>query len=118
GGLKIYSTMDLELQKKLEDIYDNFTEYLLGDVNKISAPALISWRRDKSGNILDENNHVIFYSQQNLLDEEFNLIIESNNHEFIDGNLVLKSNKFSTYNNIIDIADYYNIDENKNLVTY
>ncbi|HHV45444.1 MAG TPA: PBP1A family penicillin-binding protein [Tissierellia bacterium] len=118
GGLKIYSTMDLELQKKLEDIYDNFTEYLLGDVNKINAPALISWKRDKSGNILDENNNVIFYSQQNLLDEEFNLIVEANKFEFVDGNLVLKSNKFSTYNNVIDIADYYNIDENKNLVTY
>jgi len=118
GGLKIYSTMDLELQKKLENIYDNFTKVLLGDVNKINAPALISWRRDKSGNILDDNNNVIFYSQQNLLDDEYNLVIGPNNYEFVDGNLVIKSNKFSIYNNVIDIADYYIIDENKNLVTF
>ncbi len=42
GGLKIYSTMDLELQKNLEDIYNNFTEVLLGDPENIKAPALIS----------------------------------------------------------------------------
>lgn len=118
GGLRIYSTMNLELQKKLEYIYDNFTEMLLGNVDNISAPALIRWRRDKAGNILDENNHIIFYSQQNLLDEEYNLILGTNEYEFVDGNLILKSKKFSVYNNVIDIADYYNIDDKKNLVTY
>lgn len=118
GGLKIYSTMDLELQKKLEYIYDNFTEILLGEVNKINAPALISWSRDKAGNILDESKNIIFYSQQNLLDEEFNLILGANEYELTDGNLVLKSKKLSVYNNVIDIADYYNIDEKKNLVTF
>ena len=118
GGLRIYSTMNLELQKKLEYIYDNFTEILLGDVDNISAPALIKWKRDKAGNILDENNNIIFYSQQNLLDEEYNLILGTNEYEFADDNLVLKSRKFSVYNNVIDIADYYNIDDKKNLVTY
>jgi len=29
GGLKIYSTMDIELQRQLEDVYNNFTEVLL-----------------------------------------------------------------------------------------
>ena len=41
GGLKIYSTMDLELQKELEDVYNNFTEILLGILKKLKAPPLL-----------------------------------------------------------------------------
>lgn len=118
GGLKIYSTMDLEIQKKLENIYDNFTEVLLGNTDNITAPALINLSKDKAGNIIDENNNILFYNINNILDENNNLIFGSNEYEFLDGNLVIRSNKLSTYNNVIDITDYYRIDENKNLVTH
>ncbi len=49
GGLRIYSTMDLELQKELEDVYNNFTEVLLNPEN-IKGPALITWRLNNEGN--------------------------------------------------------------------
>ena len=42
GGLKIYSTMDISLQQKLEDVYNNFTEILLGNSEKIKGPAFVS----------------------------------------------------------------------------
>lgn len=118
GGLRIYSTMDLELQKRLEDIYNNFTEVLLGNPENIKGPALISWKRDGAGNIVDERNNIVYYNQQNLLDENLNLIIGKDGFELIDNNLIIKSRKLSTYNNVIDISDYYSIDEKKNLVTH
>ncbi len=118
GGLKIYTTMDLELQRKVENIYDNFTEMLLGNPKNIGAPALISWKRDKAGNILDENNNIIFYSKNNLLNSESNLIIEKGTYELTDNNLTINNKKLAIYGNTIDIDDYYVIDENKNLVTH
>lgn len=118
GGLKIYSTMDIELQKQLEDVYNNFTEILLGDPERIKGPALITWRLNNQGNIVDERGRVIFYKKENLLDENHNLIIENGDYELVDGNLILKSSKLTLQQNSVDIGDYYTIDEKKNLVTH
>lgn len=118
GGLKIYSTMDVNMQHKIEGIYDNFTELLVGNPEKIKGPALVSWRLDKSGNILDEKNNIVFYKQENLFDENFNLLVENGTFELQDNNLILKNKKFTPYKNNIDINDYYNIDNKKNLVTH
>lgn len=118
GGLKIYSTMDVNMQHKIEGIYDNFTELLVGNPEKIKSPALVSWRLDKGGNILDEKNNIIFYKQENLFDENFNLLIENGTYELQDNNLILKNNKFTPYKNNIDVSDYYTIDEKKNLVSH
>lgn len=118
GGIKIYSTMDLELQKKLEDIYNNFTEVLLGNPEKIKGPALISWRLNKAQNIVDERNNILFYKQENILDDNYNLIIEKGTYEIVDERLIIKNSKLDPYKSNVDIADYYTIDNRKNLVTH
>jgi len=118
GGLKIYSTMDVKLQQELENIYNNFTEILVGDPEKIKGPILVDWRLSKAKNILDDKNNTIFYLQENLFNENFELILEKGTYEFRDGDLYIKNNKLTPYPKHIDIADYYNIDERKNLVTY
>lgn len=118
GGLKIYSTIDIDLQRQLEDIYDNFTEILLGAPDNFNAPALISWRLDTAKNILDEHNSILFYEQSNLFNENFDLIIEADSYEFRDNKLYIKNKKLTHYPKHIDIADYYRINEKKNLVTH
>lgn len=118
GGLKIYSTMDLELQQQLENIYNNFTEVLLGSPDKIKGPAFVSWRLNKAQNILDERNNIIFYKQENILDESFNLIIDKGTFEIADSKLIIKNPKLTPYKSNIEISDYYTIDERKNLVTH
>lgn len=118
GGLKIYSTMNVNMQHKIEEIYDNFTEILVGNPEKIKGPALVSWRLDKSGNILDEYNNTVFYKQENLFDENYNLLIENGTYELQENNLIVKNKKLTPYNSNIDIGDYYTIDDKKNLVTH
>lgn len=118
GGLKIYSTMDVDLQRQLEDIYKNFTEVLLGNPDNIKGPAFISWRLNSTQNIVDERNNIIFYKQEHLLDENYNLIIEKNTFELTDNQLILKNKKLTPYKSNIEIADYYRIDNRKNLVTH
>lgn len=118
GGLKIYSTMDVNMQHKIEGIYENFTEILMGNPENIKSPALINWRLDKSGNIIDERNNIIFYKQENIFDENYYLIVEKGTFELVDDNLLLKNKKFTPYANNIDIGDYYRINDKKNLVTH
>lgn len=118
GGLKIYSTMDVKLQRELEDVYNNFTEILVGDPEKIKGPILVDWRLNKSNDVIDENRNIIYYHQDNLFNEDFELIIEKGTYEFVDGSLLLKSKKLTPYKKHIDVADYYRIDDRKNLVSH
>ncbi|WP_069649365.1 penicillin-binding protein 1A [Caloranaerobacter ferrireducens] len=118
GGLKIYSTMDINMQHKVEKIYDNFINIVVGDTSKVNGPVLISWSKDKYGNVLDSYKRVILYKKENLLDKDYNLIIENGTYDFSDGNLVIKNKKLNVYPKTVDITDYYTIDSNKNLVTH
>ena len=118
GGLKIYSTIDIALQKQLEDVYENFTEVLVGNTENIKGPVLVDWRLNGAGNVLDKEGRIVFYKQPNLFNEAFDLIIEVGTFEINDGDLVIKNDKFKPYPKHIDIGDYYSIDEKKNLVTH
>ena len=118
GGLKIYSTIDLELQKELDDVYNNFTEILVGDPEKIRGPILIDWRLSKSNDILDDKNNIIYYHKDNLFTENFELVIGHDSYELREGNLYIKNKRLAAYPKHIDVADYYGIDDKKNLVTY
>ena len=118
GGLKIYSTINLKLQRQLEEIYDNFTEILLGDPSTFRAPFLIDWRLSNAGNILDKDSNVLYYKQENIFNEGFGLIIENGTYEFNDNGLLINNNKITPYGSRLDVADFYRINDKKNLVTH
>lgn len=132
GGLKIYCTMDLEIQKILENSYDNFAELLTGSVYEDERPLAQSWKYfnwlpdgESSGSlgsnddILNENGYVIYFKKENILDENGNIIITNDEFEYDEsGNLLITSKKFNIYSTVIDIVDYYTIDDRKNLVTH
>lgn len=116
GGLKIYSTIDVEMQRKLENIYENFTNILAGNAK---APILINWKLDKAGNIIDNTDgNKIYYKKENIITDNGNLRIENGSFEFNDFGLFVKTPKLTPYAKHIDITDYYIIDDKKNLVTY
>ncbi len=94
GGLKIYSTINVEMQKQLEDVYDNFTEILVGNTDKVrGGPVLIDWRLNKAGNIIDESGNTIYYHQDNLLNEDSNLVIENGTYNINDNGDIIINNK-------------------------
>lgn len=119
GGLQIYSTIDVHLQQELEYAYDNFTEILVGNTSRRKNPILVKWNLDKAGNMLDDEKKLVFYRQDNLLDEDYNLIIEKGTYELHDnGDITINNKKLNIYPKHVDIADFYTIDEGKNLVTH
>ncbi len=118
GGLSIYSTIDLKMQRQLEDIYDNFLEILLGDTSGYRNPVLIDWSSNSSGDIVDSNGNIIFYKQSNSMTDDLNLILNSKEYSFDNGNLIINSKKITPYEKHFDIADFYTVDEKKNLITH
>ncbi|MDD2494796.1 MAG: transglycosylase domain-containing protein, partial [Tissierellia bacterium] len=131
GGLSITSTIDLKMQKSLEDSYNNFAELFLGAAPSGDKPIVQDWRYfkwsggtptgslDSNLNILDESGNIIYYDKINILDENNNIYINENEYSYDEaGNLVINSNKFNIYSTSIDIIDCYTIDDKLNFVSH
>src|SRR5699024_2804146 len=111
-------TMDIGMQHKIENIYANFTEVLLGNPENLRGPIMINWRLDNRGNIVDEHNKVIYIKKENIFDEKYNLIVDNGTFEITDSSLIINNYKFTPRESTIDIKNYYTIDKKKNLVTH
>ncbi|NLY46230.1 MAG: PBP1A family penicillin-binding protein [Tissierella sp.] len=119
GGLNIYTTIDVNMQKELENVYDNFVEVLVGNTDNVKGPVLVDWSVNNSGNVIDDKGSLVYYRQDNLLNDDFDLVIENGSYEILDnGNITINNKKLTIYPKHIDVADYYRIDEKKNMVSH
>lgn len=114
GGISVYSTVDIELQSGVENIYKNFTDY-------VSSGKLSTWNIDSDNNIVsnDGSSSVVYYEKSNLLDSEGNLMLSP--EEFTlepNGDLSINSRKLIASSKSIDIKDYYSLDSSGNLLTH
>ncbi|MDO5707014.1 MAG: PBP1A family penicillin-binding protein [Andreesenia angusta] len=114
GGFKIYATVDSDLQAEIEDIYDNLSNY-------INMSSLSTWKNDENNNIISDGNNpgIVYYSKNNLLNSEDNVIIDSDEFKKnSNGDIVIDSQKLNIYSGAIDINDYYTVDNMGNLLVH
>ena len=84
-GLKIYSTLDLGMQTKLENIYAN---------NQNFPKLKMSNNKDRAGNLLNNQNSIALYKQENVITKDKDLKILKNQFKYNEnGDLVLFKNK-------------------------
>ncbi|MGI6441452.1 MAG: transglycosylase domain-containing protein [Peptoniphilaceae bacterium] len=118
GGLVITATIDVDMQQKLDMLYDEFTELLLsGDYLNWSEPGFIRWNQTDSGNILNANNNIAYFHKDNLLTEDNRAYLSEGSYR-IENGLHIDSDKMVLRNNTIDIADVWTRSEENNLVTH
>ncbi len=118
GGLTIYATIDMEMQKQLENIYTNFVEILVGNIEGIRGPVLVDWRINGAGNVVDDKNKIVYYQKDILMTEDNSLILQENEYQLDNGNLIIDTDKINVYPTHFDIVDFYTIDSKKNLVSH
>lgn len=118
GGYKVYSTIDVEMQTKLEAIYNDFNSTIRNIAGSSkSKPLLVDWRLDKSGNVMD-GERVLYYKRGNIFNDSLELVLPASNYEITDEGLTLKSNIFRAANDKIMIADTYAVNEDNNMVIF
>ena len=131
GGLTIHSTVDMSIQKIIEESYKDFGNQLLGDVTNESIPLVQEWRSfywrydgksignlDAEYNILNESGHRIYFKKENILTDAYDLYLSNEEYNFDEsGNLIINTRKIKIYTNVLDIVDYYTI-ENDYLRTH
>lgn len=118
GGLSIYATIDMKMQRQLEEIYTNFVQVLVGNTENIKGPVLVDWSINKAGNVVDEKGAIVYYSKANIVSDDFDLILTPSDFKLENGNLLIKTPKINSYPTHFDITDFYEIDDKKNLVAH
>lgn len=120
GGLRITTTIDPDMQKQLENIYADFSSYLIGDTSGWSSAPLLDLKYDDYGNIINSKGNLIYYSKANLLNENNDIRLRNDEAWFDeDGNIVLSTNKAYLDQTNLMFRDYYSLDDqNKNLRTH
>lgn len=118
GGLVIYATIDMKMQQKLDTLYSEFTELLLGDIGDWKEPGFIRWRLSEGGNILDENGNVAYFHKDNLLTEDLDLYVTEGNYTVDDSGLTLDTNKIIARTDLLDITEVYTRSDENNLITH
>lgn len=118
GGLRIFSTVDVNLQNKLENTYNNFVEVLMGNPANLRGPVLINWTLNSSRDVVENNGKVLYYAKNNVLNSNSELIIKNGSFNFDNGNLSINSDRLRGYKKHIDTPQFYVVDDSKNLVSY
>ena len=120
GGLKITTTLDSQMQKTLEDIYANFSSYLMGDTSGWNTPPLLDMKYDNWGNIINSDGKLLYFARGNFLNENNDIRLSSEDAHFDEaGNLVLTTAKAYLDQTKLVFRNYYSLDEeNRNLRTH
>ena len=62
GGLRITTTIDQDMQKDLEAIYSDFSNYIMGDTSTWESAPLFDLRYDEYGNIINKEGKLLYYA--------------------------------------------------------
>lgn len=118
GGLSITTTIDWDIQAKLEEAYDNFSKLFSG-VSGRRQPLLGNLNYDELGDIVSSSGQKLYYKKANILTENNEVYVPSGWYNFDEeGNLSIKSSRLKLNDNYITILPYFTINDNNELVTY
>lgn len=120
GGLVITATIDVEMQQKLDTLYDQFTELLLGvdNISGWSEPGFIRWNLSDSGNILNQNGRITYFHKDNLMQEDGRVYLTEGSYFIDEAGLTVQSDKMAVRNTLMDISDFFTRSDENNLTTH
>lgn len=119
GGIKIFSSVDMEMQNEVEEIYNNFSSYILRGRGSSYRPALLNYSGDGNGNITNANNDIIYFQKNRMINSQGRVVIPSDEFEITeDGGILFNTRRLRLNGNQLDIVDYYSVNDNNNLVTH
>ncbi len=92
-GLRIYSTIDMNMQKIVEAAYQDSKNF----------PNLVI-KKDKAGNVLNKSRtSILLYKKENIINDKKELVIPKGDYQYDNtGNLVLLAGKRLNFNGIYE----------------
>lgn len=117
GGLVITASVDTNMQKKLENIYSDFSKIVLSGDGDGSANFLNLSKNDDN-DIVDHDGKVIYFRKSNVFNENNDLVFYPGQFEFTDQGLTLKSERITINENGIIVKPFYTVTEENDIKTH
>lgn len=119
GGLTITTTLDMDLQQRLQEsassVVKSFTETETG----VTRPLQLDLQFDKNKNMINEVNEIIYYKKENLVDENNQVILPKEQFEIRpDGSLSIHRGRVRAYPGYLELSNYYTLDDKGVLRTH
>lgn len=119
GGLTITSTVDMDLQRKLQNYAAELGSSMTSPSTGASLPLQVDAKYDDYGNIIGRDGSLLYYKKANLMDDENRVVLPAEQYTISDnGDLILHRGRIRGYRGYIDIMDYYSFDDNNILHTH
>lgn len=114
GGLNIFTTIDWDVQRKLEETYENF--YDLFKKNNGDPKKDIHF--DKYDDIVLDNKK-LYYKKENLINDNNEIFVPNGYYELIEnGDLSITASRLTQSRTGIYIVPFYTLNENDEIVTF
>lgn len=118
GGFKIYSSIDENLQNKVENMYKNFTAKVIeGGLSK-GGSKMLNFTLDEYGSIT-YNDEILYFKRADHFTEDFSFIIGPSDYNISSKkDIKIDSRFFRQVGKKIDFIDLYEINDKGILLTY
>lgn len=114
GGLNIYTTIDWDAQKKLEETYENFTNLF----KKNNGNPRKQVQLDENKNII-ANGKTLFYKEDNLLTKNNEIYVPKGYFNVSDnGDLKIEASRLARTKYGFYVSPFYKINDKDEIVTY
>lgn len=102
GGLRIHSTLNVAMQKIIEDEYENDNNF----------PKVVGLNKNKAGDARDASGKVLLYLYDNMIDQEENFTLKPNEYEIKDDGtmVVFKNNRLNIYKTEVNKKVDYSVE--------
>lgn len=119
GGLTITTTLDMDLQKQLQESASAVVNSLDQTETGVTRPLKLDLNYDKNGNIINEVNEVIYYKKENLMDEKNQVLIPKDQYDLSeDGSLNLHRGRVRAYPGYLELPNYFTLNDRGVLRTH
>lgn len=119
GGLTITSTIDNDLQTKLQESFSRIVQVFNETEGGGSSTFSLNIKKDRNGNIINKNGRVLFYKASNILNGDNKLVIKKNEYkENEDGSYTIKPGIISGRASGLVTPNYYTYDNQGILRTH
>lgn len=119
GGLIITTTIDLEMQQKLQDSMAKVTTAFNETIGRGSEKIRLDIHYDKSGNIVNQAKQIIYFKKNNLLDQNNRVILPKGTYQIgKDQSLTIQPGRIRRYGDNLSITNYFTTDEQGVLRTH
>lgn len=116
GGLKIYACVDMDIQNRIEEEYDQLVN------NVIGYDSLLNWSSDENGNLINSQERIVYFKKEQILTENDEVVITKDQFRINPDRSITffnsKNSPVKQARNYLDVLDYYSQNENGSLVTH